>query len=264
MTRKATVNDTRVVESKRPYKTFKEWYKLTPGDNNGTPSEGQIEHPVLLEDFLDNKKNRDNIKNHHLLYVIKTKAEPKVFKVGKSEANTRRLETYLNVLGRAKNKDGFMNRCTGVYLYYLIGTKASKAENVKKAHNIKKYEDQIKASLSAKFEPVRGTERFAVSELDMLEAVISTTLTIDQRGNRRLLRPGDKIKEIVESKIETKIIHKGKRGKLLATPRKIKIPMLKVKWVPRTKSKYEYTWESEEWVRSLKIAKKALQKYDAH
>ena len=74
---------------------------------------------IPLEDFLteDMKKK---IKQYNLFYVIRPKADTTVFKIGIS-SGFNRLESYLNYYGFTEE-----NKCTGVLLYYLVGTKKQK------------------------------------------------------------------------------------------------------------------------------------------
>ena len=256
MSRKADLNLPKA--KSKQYETFKEWY---------CADEKKIHHPVLLERFLGNKETIKLLKEYNLLYVLKTKAEPKVFKVGKSENGPKRLLDYDIMYGRSIDRDGNTNRgCTGVYLYYLIGTKVKRDNQghliTPKAVKIKTYESKIITTLTQKYDAIRGTERFKVSELEMLEAVMSITLTHAHRDDLKLLRPTDKIDKILDTKNKFKKIKKGKNGKDLITPKKINMPMMLVQW-SRGSNAGNKTWETEEWVRNCNRARKALEKWDA-
>ena len=98
-------------------------------------------------------------------YVIRPKADTTVFKIGIS-SGFNRLESYLNYYGFTEE-----NKCTGVLLYYLVGTK--KQKNLSEFHVYNSKARQKEKQLTSDLSPdvIRGKEYFRISKTRLYKAI---------------------------------------------------------------------------------------------
>jgi len=111
--------------------------------------------PIPLEDYLT-PSNQKLIQNYNLFYILKPLMETDVFKIGIS-SGTARLTSYLNTYGQKKRT----NPCSGVLIYYLIGTKKQDRLGINDSFARFK-EKQLMKDLERY--NVRGNERFKITE----------------------------------------------------------------------------------------------------
>ncbi len=93
---------------------------------------------VDLNDFIENEKNKKQIYDHLLFYIIKANSDELVkFGVagtsGKS-SSWGRLHQYINAYGKQSD----LNTCAGVRLLFLAGTKYNKNVDMVNTHVYKK------------------------------------------------------------------------------------------------------------------------------
>jgi hypothetical protein len=191
--------------------------------------------------------SRKKLDQYHLFYVVKSHAEPKIFKVGISTGYSR-LAEYQKMLG-IKGE----TKCSGVFLYYLAGTKNSGDDEVdkKKLWSHKKERQGLAMLRSQIGYPRRGDERFDVSVATMKE-VVMTPLSIskEERKDETLLRKTDYIVKVIgERKTKGKVEYK-------------------VRWnrgwdKVRTKKKDQnITWETKAWFKNAsKVSQARLKEY---
>ena len=117
--------------------------------------------PFLLEQYL-NSKNKRLIRDYNLFYVLKANMEKDIFKIGIS-SGTHRLSSYLNTYGK-----NVKNKCSGVMLYYLLGTKKTDKFGIDKSFARRKEKQLIN---DLKKYNIRGDERFKISETKLEEAI---------------------------------------------------------------------------------------------
>lgn len=202
---------------------------------------------VSLYDFLQTNP-RKKLDQYNLFYVLKSHAEPRIFKVGVSSGFSR-LGSYQKMLG-IKGE----TKCSGVFLYYLAGTKKSGDESRDKnklwSH---KKEKQALGMLNAQAGyPVRGDERFNVAVSKMKE-VIMTPLSISKQEKRdeSLLRNTDYIAKVIGERL-------NRKGTV----------EYKVKWnrgwdkVKTLKKDQNVTWETKAWFnKASNVAQSRLKGY---
>jgi len=188
--------------------------------------------PFQLEKFL-NATNRKRIKDYNLFYVLKTNMEKDIFKIGIS-SGTHRLSSYLNSYGETEK-----NRCSGVLLYYLLGTKKNEFFGIDKSFARKK-EKQLITDL--KKYNIRGDERFKISEQRLAEAILDAdergfkTKTIQDKLNNQTLNEKDLVLKVLD--------HTTYKTK----PKKIKTLLLR--W--NRPSLDDKTFDTEETVQKVK------------
>jgi|TARA_R110002012_G_scaffold33262_1_gene97612 hypothetical protein len=117
--------------------------------------------PLRLETYLS-MKNKRLIRDYNLFYVLQTNMEKDIFKIGIS-SGTHRLSSYLNSYGKSDR-----NKCSGVMLYYLTGTKKTDKFGIDKSFARRKEKQLIN---DLKKYNVRGDERFKISEDRLAEAI---------------------------------------------------------------------------------------------
>jgi len=110
---------------------------------------------VDLDKYLT-QSNRKILEQYNLLYILKSKSENNIFKIGKSYG-VKRLAEYIFYLGNVEKN----NKCSGVELYYLAGVKKTLYTNPNNSIIFRK-ETQLKNDLKEYL--IRGTERFRTTQ----------------------------------------------------------------------------------------------------
>tara|TARA_B100001094_G_scaffold33423_1_gene27790 strand:- start:605 stop:1297 length:693 start_codon:yes stop_codon:yes gene_type:complete len=152
-------------------------------------------HPLAMEEFLDqDKPMRKELNKYNLFYVIRPNLDSSVFKIGISNGNSRLLN-YINTYGLTSDKG-----CSGVMLWYLIGTLKTKGLGIMQS-SARKKEVQLINDLRPNLN--RGLEWFNISRAKLYKAIIDA----EKRGfkskqksindNDRKIKEDDRILEVM-------------------------------------------------------------------
>ena len=151
--------------------------------------------PIAMEEFLDeNKPMRKELNKYKLFYVIRPNLDSSVFKIGISNGNSRLLN-YINTYGLTTGKG-----CSGVMLWYLIGTLKTKGLGIMQS-SARKKELQLINDLRPNLN--RGLEWFNISRPKLYKAIIDA----EKRGfkskqrsvydNDRKITEDDRVLEVM-------------------------------------------------------------------
>jgi len=119
-------------------------------------------------------ENDEKIKKQRLLYIISTKAEPEIIKIGISNKSGR-IWSYVNTHGITNKK----NKCEGVNLYFIASTEYnpntsdgnSEVANIEK--KVKNYMKRTNRLINQiyKNKYIRGDERFEIKPVAFIKIV---------------------------------------------------------------------------------------------
>lgn len=159
-------------------------------DMSGTP----------LNEWLDDKKNKNDIRNYRIFYIVSTKSEPDVLKFGVHCGRNPygRLNAYVIEHG----KEMKTNKCTGVFLHYLAGNHYNEDVYCQRSR-IWKLELYLKRYFKEKRKIYRGSERVRIKFKDLIKLVEEfqgedepTRIRREQRKTSITFNENDRIKAL--------------------------------------------------------------------